>query len=379
MNDEFVAIDDALEKGVADHHDPLTRELQELALALRADAPEAEPGFQRQLRGRVERGFPKPTASRRPQWPRLSTRAFATGLVVLPLVLIAVVAGVSGPSDENSDGGGGASVALESDGDGRGAAGNGAGALARAGAEPETDQAASDSGSAVVLPPDGGFAPGQRNRKIERSIGLELEMPVDQMARVAEQVTTVTNRHGGFVLSSSVSTGQDSAGGDFELRIPSARLRPALRDLAALADVRTQSQSGRDVTREHVTTKDRLQAARAERRSLLRRLELATTDEEAEAIRRRLDLVAGEVNGLRGQLRNLRLRTDYAVVTVSLLPKDDDEGGAGGGGSFDDAVGDAGDILVATAGVIVRVLAVALPLGLLALVGWLGARVVRRR
>jgi len=378
MNDEFVAIDDALEKGVADHHDPLTRELQELALALRADAPEAEPGFQRQLRVRVERGFPKPTASRRPQWPRLSTRAFATGLVVLPLVLIAVVAGVSGPSDENSDGGGGASVALESDGDGGGAAGNGAGALARAGAEPEKDQAASDSGSAVVLPPDGGFAPGQRNRKIERSIGLELEMPVDQMARVAEQVTTVTNRHGGFVLSSSVSTGQDSAGGDFELRIPSARLRPALRDLAALADVRTQTQTGRDVTREHVATKDRLQAARAERRSLLRRLELAATDEDAEAIRRRLDLVAGEISGLRSQLRSLRLRTDYAVVTVSLLPKDGDQGG-GAGGSFDDALGDAGDLLVDVAGMIVRALAVVLPLGLVALAGWLAGRAVRRR
>ena len=95
--------------------------------------------------------------------------------------------------------------------------------------------------------------------------------------------------------------------------------------------------------------------------------------------RRRLDLVAGEINGLRGQLRNLRLRTDYAVVTVSLLPQDGDEGGGAGGGSFDDAIGDAGDILVAVAGVIVRALAVALPLGLLALVGWLGARVVRRR
>jgi hypothetical protein len=293
-------------------------------------------------------------------------------------VLIAVVAGVSGPSDENSDGGGGASVTLESEGDGGGAVGSGAGALARAGAEPETDKAGSGSGSAVVLPPDGGFAPGQRNRRIERSIGLELEMPVDQMARVAEQVTTVTNRHGGFVLSSSVSTGQDSAGGDFELRIPSTRLRPALRDLSALADVRTQTQTGRDVTREHVTTKDRLQAARAERRSLLRRLELAATDEDAEAIRRRLDLVAGEISGLRSQLRSLRLRTDYAVVTVSLLPRDGDQGG-GAGGSFDDALGDAGDLLVGVAGVIVRALAVALPLGLIALAGWLAGRAVRRR
>jgi hypothetical protein len=387
MSDQLVAIDEALETGAADHNDPLTRELQELALALRADAPEADPNFQRRLRGRVESGFQSPASSgRRPLWRRMTMPTFATGLVVLPLVLLVVLAGGSGPSGE--DGGGRGSVVAESGGGDDGGAGGGRaaepagqapnGALPRAGAQSPADQAAGGSAPAVVLPPDDGFAPGQRNRKIERSIGLELEMPVDQMSRVAEQVTTVTNRYGGFVLSSSVSTGVDSAGGDFELRIPSARLRPALRDLAALADVRTQTQTGRDVTREHVTAKDRLQAARAERRSLLRRLELAATDEQAEAIRRRLDLVAGEISGLRSQLRDLRLRTDYAVVTVSLLPKDGNQGG-GAGGSFDDALDDAGGLLVGVAGLIVRALAVALPLGLIALVGWLSGRAVRRR
>ena len=81
---------------------------------------------------------------------------------------------------------------------------------------------------------------------------------------------------------------------------------------------------------------------------------------------------------LRSQLRSLRLRTDYAVVTVSLLPKDGDQGG-GAGGSFDDALDDAGGLLVGVAGLIVRALAVALPLGLIALVGWLTGRAVRRR
>jgi Domain of unknown function (DUF4349) len=384
MSDQLAAIDDALETGSADHHDPLTRELQELAVALRADAPEADPDFERRLRDRVDRGFAKLPGARRPLWRRIATPALTTGVVALPLVLIVILAAGSDTSDQGDagGGGGGGSVIAEAGGGG----GDDGGSAAPAPKAPDralagqraADQVAGGSSTAVPLPPDGGFAPGQRNRKIERSIGLELEMPVDQMARVAEQVTTVTNRHGGFVLSSSVSTGEDSAGGDFELRIPSARLRPALRDLAALADVRTQTQSGRDVTREHVTAKDRLQAARAERRSLLRRLELATTDEEAEAIRRRLDIVAGEINGLRSQLRGLRLRTDYAVVTVSLFPNDGDEGGAVGG-SFDDALGDAGDLLVAVAGLIVRALAVVLPLGLIALLGWLAGRAVRRR
>jgi hypothetical protein len=383
MSDVLTAIDDALETGLAAHPDPELRELQELGLLLRADSPEPTGEYCEFLDERVEKGFPKPKRPRplQPWWSRLGGPALATSLIVLPLVLIAVLAGGSGTSDDEGGGSGGGSVAASGGG---GAAADSAApapidqnAAAKSGGG--ADRVLDESAPGIALPPSGrGFAPGRSDRKIERSVALELEMPVNEMARVAEQVTTVTNRHGGFVLSSSVSTGDDSAGGDFDLRIPATRLRPALRDLAALADVRTQSQTGRDVTREHVTAKDRLRAARAERRSLLRRLELATTDEEAEAIRRRLDLVAGEINGLRGQLRNLRLRTDYAVVTVSLLRTNGDEGGAGGG-SFDDAVGDAGDILVATAGVIVRALAVALPLGLIALVGWLGARVVRRR
>ena len=245
------------------------------------------------------------------------------------------------------------SVAADSGGSARRVAAGRGGRSAREPAR-RRDRGSGRDGAAVAPkpppPPEGGFVPGQRSRKIERSFSLELDVPLDQMARVADGVTAVTNRHGGFVLDSSVSSGEDGGGGDFSLRIPTDRLRPALRDLAELAPVIRQSQEGRDVTREHVTAKDRLQAARAERRSLLRRLEAAATDEEAEAIRRRLDLVGGEINGLRAQLRDLRLRTDYAVVTVSLLVGDEDDGGVGVGGSFDDAVDDAGDLLVGFAG-----------------------------
>jgi hypothetical protein len=42
-------------------------------------------------------------------------------------------------------------------------------------------------------------------------------------------------------------------------------------------------------------------------------------------------------------------------------------------------VGDAGDLLVGFAGVLIRVLAIALPLGLIALVAWLAGGALRRR
>jgi hypothetical protein len=387
MTDVLTAIDDALDTGVAADDDPLTRELQELALVLRDDAPEPTPEFRERLDWQVESGFKKPRGSRRAWWQPLLQPAAALGLTAAAVLVVALAAGgLSGSNNDDSGGASGAQGALATDDSGGG--GRGAGESdSRGTAEPalsaprQSSKSAggADQSAATVLPPSGGgFAPGRSDRKIERSVALELEMPVDEMAHVADQVTAVTNRYGGFVLNSSLSTGNDGAGGDFDLRIPANRLRSAVRDLSALAEVRTQSQTGRDVTREHVTAKDRLRAARAERRSLLRRLEVATTDDEAETIRRRLDLVAGEINGLRAQLRGLRLRTDYSVVTVTLAARDGESGGAGGG-SFDDALGDAGSLLVSVAGWIVRGLAVALPLALLALAGWAVGRVVRRR
>ena len=388
MTDVLTAIDEALDTGVAADDDPLTRELQELALMLREDAPQATPEFRERMERQVESGFQKRRGSRRAWWQPLLRPAAAIAMTAAAVGAIAV-AGLglrAAKNDGGGSGGGSAQGALatnDSGGGGAGgggaAAGGGPGAGGGAGESSKSAGGADQSAVPVLPPSGGGFAPGRSDRKIERSVALELEMPVDEIAHVADQVTAVTNRYGGFVLNSSLSTGNDGAGGDFDLRIPSNRLRSAVRDLSALADVRTQSQTGRDVTREHMTAKDRLRAARAERRSLLRRLEAATTDEEAEAIRRRLDLVAGEINGLRAQLRDLRLRTDYSVVTVTLAARDGDSGGTGGGGSFDDALGDAGSLLVTVAGWIVRALAVALPLALLALAGWGVGGVVRRR
>ena len=247
---DLAAIEEALSAGVAEHGDPAARELQELALALRADAPEPAPEFARELHQRVENRFPPAPGSlggaraslRERLRPGTLRRALpAMGVIaaiVVPLVVVVSLVGSPGDGTEGGGDSGGGSVAAE-----------------------DLAQTAPGGGGREIAPAQpsgGGFAPGQSNRKIERSVGLELEAPVDELARVAEQVTSVTNRHGGFVLSSSLSTGDEGAGGDFELRIPSNGLRPALRDLSALATVRSQSQSGRDVTREHVTARDRL-------------------------------------------------------------------------------------------------------------------------
>ena len=371
---DLQAVDTALSGGAATHDDAVARELQELALALRADSPVPDPAFARELGARVEAGFTAEPGQRRSRFrlPRVSLLPVAGVVTSLLLIVVALIA-VSGPQD-GSDGGGG------SVGDG----GAGASALQRESA-PETSAEDSGGGSSTAGAPATpaleapGFAPAQRQRRIERSVSMTLTAPGDDIPALADGVNRVAARNGGFVLSSELDTGDGGSTGSYELRIPSSRLRAALRGLAGLGTVSSQTQSGQDVTRDFVTAADRLEAARAERRSLLRRLEQAESDEQAEALRVRLDLVAGEINGLRSQLRDLRLRTDYAIVSVDLIGEEGDSGSGGAGGSFDDALGDAQDLLVGFAGVLIRALAVALPLALIGGLLWLGASATRRR
>jgi hypothetical protein len=415
MERDLRAVDAALTGGAASHDDPVVRELQELALALRADAARPEDEFASALDQRVREGFPPVPGSMRARisaaggrvrqavGPLPSPRRLAqAGAVLATVAVIGVGLASLDPSmnsgSDDDAGGGGGSVAPSSRGgaesagggsDGGGGAAQVAPDAASSGAarsaEPALPLAQPDRDQSAVVPGEppprggGGFAPGRRDRRVERSISMTLEAPDREIPGLAQDVTQVTNRHGGFVLSSTLNSDDEGASGFFELRIPVGRLRAALADLAGLATVRSQSQSGQDVTRRHVTTRDRLESARAERRSLLRRLEVATTDEEAESIRRRLDIVAGEINGLRALLRDLRLRTDYAVVTVDLAGTDDDSSGGGAGGSFDDAVNDAGDLLVGLAGALIRILAIGLPLALIGGLGWLAGRSLRRR
>lgn len=394
---------------------PRERELQELTLALAAEAPEPDADFATELDERVQLGFPRDgrtarltlararivaTARRTAAGlaPRLSRRGapLAGGIASAAVAVVAVLALSGGDaSHERDDLPAGGSLA-------RTAPAGDAGGGRRLAAPPaaverrrvtdgaresflDSDAVGAVRADAPVQLPSPlrrpGFAPGVRERRIERSATLTLAAPAERLDRVAAAIASVTERHRGFVLRSSLSTGGGGAttGGDFELRIPAARLQPALADLAELGQVRARTQSGEDVTAAFVTAGDRLEAARAERRGLLARLEAAASDNEAESLRLRLDANAGEINRLRGRIRNLRAQTDYASVSVTLEPRDGDGGstapGDGLGGALDDAVSTLGGSLELA----IRVLGVAIPLGLVAGAAALSARAIRRR
>lgn len=375
---ELAVLEAALRDGRATASDPAERELQELALALRADSPEPDPRFADELSERVSAGFPRTkraAQTRAGAARRLAAlrrpRRLLPALAVAATLLIALAVAVPLLSRDQTTGE--PSVSAPSTGE--------------SAKQPLTlPRARSRSGMSQApspVPPTGtgqDFDPNRGDRSIERSASLSLEAPGDELDRLAEGVARVADRQRGFVLRSSVSSGEDSGGGSLYLRVPAERLRDTLRDLSALGKVRSRSESGQDVTATVVSASDRLESARAERASLLRRLRRADSDGQAETLRRRLDANAIEVRRLRSDLRSLRLRTNYAAITVSL--SDESRTGDTLGGSNDstrDALDDAVASLQASLNFLLRALGALAPLALVLTGVLVGARALMRR
>jgi hypothetical protein len=312
---------------------------RELEIALRAETARPSAAFAERLDRAVAAGFPRAK--------RIALPGRLPALAVAASLLIALVVAVSLLSGGKSGSSGGASAV-------------------KAPAVESAPSVAADRAPATGL--------ASPVRRVERSAALTLGAPKSKLETVANEIVSVVDRRRGFVLHSSVSAGEDAS---FDLRVPSRALQDALRDLSGLADVRSRTQNMDDITATYNATASRLEEARALRHSLLRRLARATTDEQAQALRRRIRLVSAEIRGLSARFEALQRRARFASIQVTLVRDRArrDTGGSGIGNDFRNAL----HSLAVSFGIALRVLGVALPLALIGGLAWLAAGALRRR
>jgi hypothetical protein len=362
---ELEALDAAL---AGEPVDPRDEELASLAVALREERPLSRPEFALDLDLRVRDGFPAPEkaakAARPPRRRRAWGLALGTAASLFIVATAVLTSGVPGGGNDNSPR---SQPPME---------------LEDSLPTPTTGGgAAQESAPALAAPPTSrsDLAARARDRQVERAASLTLSAPRDRIEEVADGAIRVTDRHGGFVLRSSVTAGEGrDAGATLDLRLPSTRLQAALADLSELGHVRSRTQDARDITAAFRSPRRRLSDAQAERRGLLRRLERAVTANETAAIRAQLRAVNKRIDRVQAELRQLRNSVTFAAVAVAIEPgrgSSDD-----GGWTLGDAVDDALGVLRAVLGGALVALAVLIPAGLLGGVGWLAYRGwVRRR
>jgi hypothetical protein len=337
---------------------------RQIATELAAMRPAADPKFLASLDGRVR----KPGVAER-LWAAVPRRV-EPRLAIVATVLIAAVSATILLANMESD-------APQS-------AGGGGGAMLAAPETATTDSVVKPSAGAagvgtevapsVVAP--GTPVPTGTPRQVERNASLALSAEAGKVADVADGVVEVTDRYGGFVVSSNVNTSDAVSHARFQLKVPTARLQDALADLSRLAHVSSRNEGSLDITAPFVSASARAKDAQAKVDGLLDQLANASTTTETDAIQAQLHAARRELAAARAEVQNLNQRSELSAVDVTIAG---DAANGGDGWGIGDAADDALSVLKAIAGATLIVLAVLLPLLLLGGLVWLATSRSRRR
>ena len=413
----LMAVDATL---AGDPVDPEYAELAELALILRDERPRTSDAFTARLDARVERRFARPAQAARGTGLRRVFGNSLAGLAAagLATALVIVIAnGSHGSSNFSSSSAASAGATVVSSASAAGSTSASAGAAAgssgqdltpalkspkpaersaipRSSHAPTANGAASGAASSsassaatATSPPQTVIPtptiPGQR--QVVQSAQLILGVAPKQIDDVSQQVFNVVGQEKGYVNGSNVTSGGPDSNAFFQLSVPSANLAATLAALSELrgAHVVSRSDNTNDITAAVGGAGQRLAEARALRRSLLKQLANATTTEEVTSIQARLHDANASIASDLSKLRGLQRQVAYSNITLRIqsntAPPPVTHHNSSGF-TLGKAAHDAGRVLVVVAGVGLIVLAVLIPIGLVAaLLAWVGFAIRRRR
>ncbi len=286
------------------------------------------------------------------------------GILVLALVPLALFTGCSGSDSGGSTGASAAGAPAGIDySDEASASAGGSG-------EPVSDSAEPKSSG---LPSVGS--------KIVRTASLSLTVPRGEFEdAVAEARTTVTGL-GGFVASSETRRGGPGrpTRGSFVVRVPADTYDRALRSLGRLGRVEAREEHGDDKAAEYVDLEARTRHLEAVEARLLALLDQARTVQSALAVQAQLDSAQLELEQARGRLQLIDDQVAYATIALSLRERPAAAPAGGGTWAVADAAVSGARAFVTVAGWALVGLAAVAPFALLALAGFFGFRVARRR
>ena len=214
-----------------------------------------------------------------------------------------------------------------------------------------------------------------------KNASITLSAKPNEVEGVADRAIRIVDGLGGYVETSEVTRGSNSASAALTLKLPTADLDKGLAQISKLAHVSSRSQQAQDVTDQREQLEALVRDARADREGLRSRLAKATTDKERSRLRGLLNRATRRVTSRTRDLNQLGAEVSYATVDLSI------EGDRRSGAIADpddrwtpgDALGDAGRVLEVVAGVLLIAAAVLLPVAVLIVLAMLAGRVLRHR
>jgi hypothetical protein len=159
-------------------------------------------------------------------------------------------------------------------------------------------------------------------RKLVRDATLDLEVKAYQPA--VDTITALATADGGYLDSSnSQRGGNGKLQGTVVAKVAPEKLDAFLLKLRELGELKNQSVSTEDVTKDYYDTQARLDNSRR-METQLQELLKRDTGRVADLLQveRELGRVRGEIEQMQGQLKLYDFQVQYATVTISLAEKD---------------------------------------------------------
>ena len=234
--------------------------------------------------------------------------------------------------------------------------------------EPAADEAGDVAveGEAASLP--------ELGPSVIKTAELDLEIEREGLGDAVGKVTAAAGRFDGFVLSSTVA-GNPATSATVVLRVPAERFEEALVHLRGLGTAEREQVAGEEVGQEFVDLEARLRNLGSQEAVLLRLMDEATTVQDTIRVQNELQRVQLEIERIEGRLRYLRDQTELSTISVGLT----EAGAPQAAGAFTRAWDTAVDVFLAVISGVIVSLGFAVPLLLLAGLGWFGYRRLRPR
>lgn len=219
-------------------------------------------------------------------------------------------------------------------------------------------------------------AGGDRAQRVSATLTVEVA-DSDAVSRAAQDALTLTRRLDGYVVSSSVATGEVGSA-TITVRVPVDKVQDAITGLSGLGRIVTQQVTIDDLQQDIDSSRRLALSSRAQIASVRARLASESLDPETRArLEARLKTLRSNLLVARRNLETFRAEASMSTIQLGIVTP-----GALGAvappSRIDRAIDEALNILAWEAVIALGVLIVLAPFALVALAAWLGRRLYRR-
>lgn len=230
--------------------------------------------------------------------------------------------------------------------------------------------------AAVPLQGAADTATGSRAQRVSATLTLEVA-DSDAVSRAAQDALDLTRSLGGYVVSSSVATGEEGSA-SLTVRVPVTRVQDAIAGLSGLGRIVSQQVTIDDLQANLDELVKREASVRGQIARILARLRTEDLDPQTEAVlRSRLQTLRTELRELRSGIDATNAEARMSTIQLTVVTP-----GAFGAvappSRIDRTIDEALNVLAWEGVIAVGIAIVLAPFALVAFAAWLGRRLYRR-